>query len=473
MADQGQTKTEPVRRPPDLPVREGETANVDLADLQGNVLRGYTYPTAAYVFLRIDHPDRARELLRGMLPQITTAEPWTGDPPPTAMQVAFTYAGLQALGVSDAILETFPPEFREGMAARAARLGDRGPSAPERWDPGLGSGEVHALVTVYAVDDERLDARRDQLHQIGQSSGSTTVLFEQRAEALPGGRDHFGFIDGISQPAIEGSGVTPRPGDGHPTGKGRWRALATGDFVFGYVDEDKGIPAAPAAPFDRNATFMVFRKLATNVAGFRSYLEEKGKAYPGGPEMLAAKIVGRWRDGTPLELSPDRPDPAISGDPNRINDFTYEPDDQGLRCPLGAHIRRANPRDSREFYGGELTRRHRIIRRGRSYGPPLAEGALEDDGQERGLAFVCFCTSIERQFETIQAFWVDDGDALGVGKDRDFLIGEPDDENDKMTIPGNPPFFLHPQPSFTECRGGEYLFQPSIGALRWLAEGNS
>ena len=129
-----------------------------------------------------------------------------------------------------------------------------------------------------------------------------------------------------------------------------------------------------------------------------------------------------------------------------------------------------NPRDTQGFFGGILTNRHRIIRRGRSYGPPLREGALEDDGQERGLAFVCFNTDIWRQFETIQALWIDDGDPFGLGRDRDFLIGCPDGEGGKMTIPGDPPHFLSPQPQFVTTRGGEYLFQPSISALRWLAD---
>ncbi len=458
-------------RPPELGRRPPEPAAVDLADLQGNVLRGYTYPTAAYIFLRIDDPARARTLLGSMLPQVTTAEPWSNGGPHTAMQVAFTNTGLQALGVSESILETFPPEFREGMAARAELLGDRGPSAPERWDPGLGTGEAHVLVTVYADDDAHLQERRAQLHEIGQAAGASTVVHEQRAAALPGGRDQFGFFDGIAQPDVRGNGVQARPGDGHPNGKGRWRSLATGEFLHGYPDEDGGLPAAPAAPLDRNGTFAVYRKLATDVAGFRAYLHERGQHYPGGAEMLAAKIVGRWPDGTPLELSPDRPDAAISGDPNRINDFTYADDDAGLRCPVGAHIRRVNPRESKGFFDGALSLRHRIIRRGRPYGPALPEGALEDDGQDRGLVFVCFEASIARQFEIIQALWIDDGDPFGLGRDRDFFVGQPEGDDGKMTIPGRPPFFLTPQPGFVTCRGGEYLYQPSLTGLRWLAEG--
>jgi hypothetical protein len=199
-------------------------------------------------------------------------------------------------------------------------------------------------------------------------------------------------------------------------------------------------------------------------------MEEKGRSYPGGPDMLAAKVVGRWSDGTPLELSPEGPDPDIVDDPGRINDFSYADDPEGLRCPLGSHIRRANPRDAEGFFKGRMTNRHRIIRRGRTYGEPLPEGVMEDDGQERGLVFVCFNASIWRQFETIQTLWIDDGDPFGLGPDKDFLIGEPGSNGDgKMTIPGHPPFFLKGQPRFVTMRGGEYLYRPSISALRWMA----
>ena len=189
------------------------------------------------------------------------------------------------------------------------------------------------------------------------------------------------------------------------------------------------------------------------------------------PNLLAAKIVGRWPDGTPLAVSPERPDAAVSGDPLRINDFGYKDDAAGCSCPLGAHIRRANPRDDPAFFDGRLTNRHRIVRRGRTYGMPLPRGVTEDDGADRGLVFVCFQADIWRQFETIQSLWIDDGDPFGLGRDKDFLVGEPHGTEGKMTIQGRPPFFLKPQPRFVTLRGGEYLFQPSMSALRRLSEG--
>jgi Dyp-type peroxidase family len=427
---------------------------IDLADLQGDVLRGYTYPSVSYLFLKIVDPERMRDLMRRMLAQVSTAEPWQDGPPPTALHAAFTYAGLEALELPDDLLATFPDEFREGMAARAERLGDRGPSAPANWEPGLGTGEAHVLVTLYGVDEERLEQARDALRGVG-AAGAIKIVHEQRGAALDQGRDHFGFADGIAQPAIKGSGVAARPGDGLPDGRGGWRPVRTGEFLHGYEDEDGGLPEAPGAPFDRNGTFAVYRKLHMDVAAFRRFIAETD--FPGGPEQLAAKLVGRHRDGTPLVRH------------QGINDFTYAGDPDGLACPLGAHIRRANPRDSPGFFGGRLSNRHRLIRRGRSYGPPLPPDATEDDRVDRGLIFVCFNASIWRQFETVQALWIDDGDPFGLGPDKDFLVGEPHGTLGRMTIQGHPPFFLKPQPRFVTMRGGEYLFRPSMSGLRHLA----
>ncbi|HZO61367.1 MAG TPA: Dyp-type peroxidase [Gaiellaceae bacterium] len=456
-------------RPPNLPRRPLEPPQIDVNDVQGNVLRGYTYPTAAYIFLRVDDVARGKALLARMLSRVTTGAAWE-QAPPAAIQVAFTYAGLERMGVAPEVLATFPEAFREGMAARAERLGDRGPAAPANWEEGLGTGEAHVLVTVWAGDNQQLEAVRAELREAGAAAAASTVVNETRAEALPEGKDHFGFFDGIAQPAVFGSGVEGRPGDGQPDGRGAWRDVATGEFLLGYVDEDGDLPEAPAPPFDRNSTFVVYRKLHTDVAAFRRFVAEQGARYPGGPEMLAAKIVGRWPDGTPLAVSPDAPDPSIPQDPARINDFTYADDPLGFRCPHGSHIRRANPREAEGFFDGRLSNRHRIVRRGRPYGPALPEGVLEDDGQDRGLVFVCFNADIWRQFETIQTLWVDDGDRFGLGRDRDPLIGCGDATAAKYTVPGRPPFFASPLPRFVTLRGGEYLFQPSISALRALAE---
>jgi hypothetical protein len=184
--------------------------------------------------------------------------------------------------------------------------------------------------------------------------------------------------------------------------------------------------------------------------------------------------MGRWRNGTPLTQYPDRPgpdpDPGDAAALGRLNRFRYGGDAEGLRCPVGAHIRRANPRDALGWQG-RLAKRHRIIRRGMPYGAPPPDPAVADD-EERGLMFVCLQASIARQFEVVQGRWINDGDAFGLGADRDFVCGLGSAEG-KMTVPGEVPQLLHPQPDFVTTRGGDYFLVPSRSALRWIGDLNA
>ena len=231
------------------------------------------------------------------------------------------------------------------------------------------------------------------------------------------------------------------------------------------------LPPAPTPDvLGRDGTYVVYRKLRQDVGAFRRLLKEGSRGFPGGEERLAAKLLGRWRDGTPVELSPDRPDPALAADPHRNNDFRYADDGDGLRCPVGAHIRRANPRDTFGF-GEKLINRHRIIRRGLPYGDPLPGGA-EDDGADRGVVFMCLNASIGRQFEFIQAQWFNDGNPFGLGNDQDIILGNHDGTG-KMTIEGRPPHFVYPLPRLVTVCGGEYFFMPGVAALRFLASGGA
>jgi deferrochelatase/peroxidase EfeB len=201
-------------------------------------------------------------------------------------------------------------------------------------------------------------------------------------------------------------------------------------------------------------------------------LADAAKLYHGGDDqMLAAKVVGRWPDGTPLVTHPRKPDPNFNPAARGANDFRYSADLDGRRCPIGAHIRRSNPRDALGFEGA-LTFRHRMIRRGMPYGDPLPEGVTKDDRSDRGLVFVSFQASISRQFEAVQMQWLNDGNIFGLGHDKDFLLGDPEGRG-KMTIQGDPPFFLAPQEVFVKTRGGEYLFVPGITALAALADGTT
>lgn len=444
-------------RPEGLPRRPHLAGELDYADLQGNLVRGYPHGFGAYVFVRVADAARGRAWLNGLT--ATNAERWD-EPPPDTLNLAFTHAGLAALGVSSQLLATFPEDFREGMAARAELLGDHGENAPANWESGLGTGDAHVLVTLYGLTPADLERARARLEEgLGDAA---TVVHEQHS--LPSENDHFGFKDGISQPAIAGDGNEARPGDGLPNEGGGWRELAAGEFVLGYDDQDGGLPVAPAPPFDKNATFVVYRKLAMWPARLRAYLA----AVDGhDPRVLAAKMVGRWQDGTPLVTCPDAPNAALAADPARVNDFRYSTDAGGFACPIGAHVRRANPRDHEGFFAGKLVDRHRIIRRGRAYGTPLPDGALEDDGIARGLVFKCYQADIERQFEVIQSRWIADGDPFALGNDRDPTIGYHDGVG-RHVIQGHPPVVLARMPTFTTVRGGEYLVRPGLRALRWL-----
>jgi Dyp-type peroxidase family len=222
----------------------------------------------------------------------------------------------------------------------------------------------------------------------------------------------------------------------------------------------------------RNGTFMVYRKLHQNVSAFRTYLDAKGRAYPGGKEKLAAKFVGRWRDGTPLVLSPDQMDQSIVQDDNQNTNFLYQADPAGTRCPLGAHIRRVHPRDAFGFDGG-LVNRRRIMRRGLPYGEYVPEGEPVNDQDERGIVFMALNASLFRQFEFVQQQWINYGNDAHQGNDRDPLVGNHEDRS-KFVIqgtsdPGNPPFICGALPNFVELRGGDYFFVPSLTGLAMMA----
>jgi Dyp-type peroxidase family len=448
---------------------------IDLADVQGDILQAYgnRYRHTSYVFIGVGDAAAGRAWLSGHVDRITTAVRWNGNPPQSTFNVALTWAGLTALGVPPATVESFSEEFRQGMASRAAELGDAGATGPEHWEPGLGTGEAHILVTINALNRPALDEALAELRD-GLSAGGLSIVHEDHAELFSESREHFGFADGFSQPAIEGvADADAARGEGVPEANG-WRPLALGEFLLGHEDEEsrtdpkRRLPSAPSDPLGQNGSYMVWRKLKEDVALFRRVIRDASRLYEGGDEAkLMAKVVGRWQNGAPLVNAPDAPPEGFDPKAPGTNNFRYSSDPSGFACPLGAHIRRSNPRDALGF-DGKLSFRHRIIRRGMPYGPELPPGVIEDDGRDRGLVFVCLNASISRQFESIQRQWLNDGNSFHLGGDRDFLLGAP---AGKMTIQGDPPFFLSPQGPFVTMRGGEYLFVPGITALAAIADG--
>ncbi len=433
------------------------------AGVQGNVLRPYGFPVSAHLFASVGSARGGAAALTELLPSVTSGAIWTTKPQST-LNVSFTYAGLTALGVPASLLGSFPTAFREGMAARASILGDSGRSDPSRWEAGFGTGEIHMLCTTHGATSEALEASISRLRDCFDRH-EMRVVTEQRGERLPDRQEHFGYADGVGQPSIAGVG-DPAFGEGDVGMFRRWHGLPVGEIFHGHVDADGYPGSGPARPFHLDGTYKVWRKLHEDVATFRAWIAEQAAQLDMDEMLLRAKLVGRWPDASPLALTPHHPDPAMGLDPARVNAFDYSDDPEGIRCPLGAHIRRTNPRAGLGA-GDALTARQRIIRRGMTYGPPLPDGAA-DDGVDRGIYFVAYMADIERQYEFIQANWCNDGDAVRVGHDRDPFVGRADGDH-KFTIPGPVPKFVHPLAEVVTTRGGEYLWAPSMAALHALS----
>jgi Dyp-type peroxidase family len=449
-------------------------------DIQGFVLRGYNLPFARYLFLHFEDASRACKLIGALLPSITTGQRWDGGKPQSTVNIAFTYRGLAAFELPAATLLSFPVEFQQGMQERAEILGDTGRNAPEHWEAMWRGDRVHAWLGVYGMTPMALDARCAELQALIDGTRGAIVLRWQDAAAqiVDGkqtGKEHFGYTDGFGNPDYLGVERSTQPGQGKLMLDGSWAPLATGELLLGYADEAGELPVAPIPHIlASNGTFMAYRKIHQNLATFRAYLEEQSKLYGGGKEKLAAKFVGRWRDGTPLELSPDAQDQSIVQDPNRSTNFTYAADADGTRCPIGAHMRRVHPRDAFGFKG-KLIDRRRITRRGLPYGKFAGTDEPVADSDDRGIAFMALNASLSRQFEFVQQQWIEYGNDAHQGNDKDMLMGNHGGKG-KFVVQGdssatNPPFVCAKLPNFVELRGGDYFFLPSITALGMIALG--
>lgn len=450
--------------------------DVALGELQGNILRGYgrTYRAVRHLVVQIADPRAARAALGSMTdgdrstPDVTAANRFPREEGfGWCLNVGFTWRGLQALGLPEQSLATFPPEFRAGMAARAGRLGDVGVSAPEHWIAGLGDTErVHLVVTIHGHGPDEVVGVSEQV--LGLDGGRAFT-------PLPGGpldgatftgdgderRVHFGYRDGISQPRFDGvhgdgPGFTPLGAVllGHPAPLPdvRWK-----------------VPGPD--PLGPNGTFNAFRVLGQDVAGFEAFLAAEGSRLGCDPEEVAAKLCGRWRDGTPLVLAPTRDDAAtFAGD---LNAFGYrDTDPDGRRCPIGAHIRRTNPRDAHIVQRGTNNFRT-LVRRGMPFGPRYDPGAPPDDAPvPRGLLGNFVCASLSAQFEAMQADWLNLGllDPRITGT-NDPVAGANDGATSTAawTTAAGDEAVVHGLPRFVTTLGGAYCFLPSLPALRWLA----
>lgn len=462
--------------------------NFDPADVQGNTLRGYRFQRVRHLILEIADAVAARRWLGATVtagsdaPAITTEVHWSVKPE-SGFNIGITYAGLGAIGVASASLATFPDEFVAGMNARAVKLGDIGPSAPQHWPPPFATpAAIHLIASIHSDDIALLDRIEAQVVAAGNGR-AFTLLAVRDGWNFDGDIVHFGYRDNISEPRFVGvhdSGAFP---DRQPL-------APIGSMLLGYATEYEGLLWNVPQPdtLGRNGSFNAFRILAQDVAGFEAYLDEAAGhllADPLGDELLppgteaaigaglsraaalreivAAKMCGRWRNGVPLALSPStpNPDPPVS-----LTNFDYS---GGVNCPFGAHVRRCNPR------GGTIVQRaarhtRRLVRRGIPYGP--AYDPAHPDDEERGLLGNFICANLGAQFEALSCDWLN----LGLQDPRitgsnDPLLGANLAATSWLDIPLPSGKFIRLRglPRFVQTRGGAYTFLPGIPAIRYLA----
>ena len=486
---------------------------LDYRDVQGLVRFGYKHLKAArYVVLQVTNRAAAQAWLRQA--PVTTAE-FVQPPPPQALHIALTAAGLEVLGVPAAVRAAFSPEFLGGMtdANRARRLADLGANAPEYWRWGGGAGLPHVLAMFFTETDDQLDAF------VARATGrafATAFAVQQRLETSDqDGVEPFGFADGISQPTIDWDQATAR--DSRRLDYSNVAAL--GEFLLGYPNEygkvtDRPIVSGDGAATDlpsaiddpgkrdvgRNGTYLVFRQLDQDVRAFWQFVHRATGGDPAAIDRLSSAFVGRTRLGEPLMA-------AVSGgverhEQVRLNEFTFDGDPRGVICPVGAHIRRSNPRTA--DYPGRPTgvrkllaalggstkgfrddlvspvRFHRVLRRGREYGPTLSPlDALQPapvGDPARGLHFICLNANIGRQFEFLQNSWLMNTAFADTRGETDPLMGIreatpgcPVPNGFTMPRNGGPAERMTGLPQFVTVQGGEYFFLPGLSALRYLA----
>ncbi|MEV6973892.1 Dyp-type peroxidase [Kitasatospora sp. NPDC093806] len=500
----------------------------DSEEIQGDILAGFKKDNVSVLFLKFEDAARARDWLRQLTPQIAHTREVAafnaafsearrtsgGDDPRTLkatwLGVSFTYDGLRTLAGSDPFPQ--PPRvgggleaFKEGSAGRAGALGDTGDNSPENWLFGNGRTQpVHAVLKLSADTEDDLRAAVEA-QRIAAAECRVLIVYQQNAQTLLGsrrGKEHFGFKDGISEPGVRDfdrpDPNRPEEAEGHPG----TRLIPPGEFVCGLDNDPFSGPKEQYPDWARLGSFQVVRRLAQDVPGWWSQVSVKlrelklAKAVPDGvtTEWLAARMVGRWRSGAPVCHFQDRDvpnNPSAASD----NDFDFRDDPEGLVTPLWSHLRKTSPRaglqedpDKPPFDAGILDGR-RIMRRGTPYGAPFDPAAEGPGGPDdpRGLLFICYQADIQRQFEFIQADWMDQPN-FPPNRATDPA---PPGHADPRPVPGKDPvtqeapdvdfesrdasgLIKHTPVSFqqfVQTTGSVYAFMPSISTLKGLCDG--
>jgi deferrochelatase/peroxidase EfeB len=483
----------------------GTRTTLDLADIQGFILRGYRMPMVRHFLLTVDVPAEARKLLGRFIsgdeadaPQITTAEDWhvgfepgpADDPalaprrkPDYCFNVGITWPGLIALEVKDRVptlsFKSFAA-FLAGAAERANLVGDTGVSDPQHWIGGFGAGSDHVLVTLHALNPEAMNAYGDRLTALFSEgcafrerwrADGMALMEMQDGKPVPTFKVHFGYTDGISMTTIRGGPERYPPDHQQPCEP----------WLFVLRDEAENYLVPEPREIGLNGSFAVFKMIRTDVVAFEKFLQSNKDKID--PELLAAKLCGRWRNGVPLALSPDSDSPTDGVPLEQLNNFEYvnadgSGDPRGLRCPVGAHMRRINPRGQPVTGQGEpggSNNTHRLIRRGMPYGPAY-DPTQPYDGIERGLLGYFISSSIENQYEFVLGHWVNDSEFAGAvrlhPKSKDPMIGTQDSSESIFVIPqpnGAPPVKITGFSSFIATRAAAYCFLPSVSAIRFIS----
>ena len=481
-------------------------STLNLGDIQGLILRGYRMPVVRHFLLSVGVPTQARKLLgrlasgdESAAPQITTAEDWhvgfapgPGDNPDEAprrkpdycLNVGITWPGLIALGIRDRVptlaFKSFGA-FVAGAAERAKLVGDTGPSAPQNWVGGFGKEGDHVLVTLHAINPEAMTSYSDRLSALFREGSAFREIWRTDGMAwieMKDGKPEFtskvpfGYTDGISMTTIHG-GPERYPLD-HQQPCEPW--------LFVLQDEAENYFVPEPRELGLNGSFAVFKMITTDVVGFENFLQSNKDKID--PELLAAKICGRWRNGVPLALSPETDSPPGGIPLEQLNNYEYvnvdgSGDPKGLRCPVGAHMRRINPRGQPVTGQGEpggSNNTHRLIRRGMPYGPNY-DPKQPYDGIERGLLGYFINSSIENQYEFVLSQWVNESEFAGAvrlhPKSKDPMIGTQDPAESIFVIPqanGSPPIKVTGFSTFVTTKAAAYCFLPSITAIKYIAQ---
>lgn len=444
-----------------------------LDDVQGIVFSGYNkyMGHCSYYLLQIDDAAKTKSWLKNLVEQkqISHGAEKPNDETENRLNLAISHSGLEKLKLDKCSLESFELSFQEGMDSehRSALLGDRGINDPGQWDWGSGAKRVDLLFMLFSKNGAIHSASQKYHEKAFKVAGLSALkrldASEKKQNAQGFALEHFGFADGVSDPIVDGFPTTSGAGE-----------IATGEFLLGYPNQYDGkltkMPQLGVAgeTFGKNGTYLVLRQLKQNVGAFWQFMEDEAARQGITADYLAAKFVGRWKSGAVVE-------PGQDTDPNTVdNSFNFTKDPHGQGCPFGSHIRRANPRavglGATDAESLKVANRHRILRRGRSYGSFL-DNPLKDDGTDRGLVFICLNANIERQFEFVQHTWINNVKFAGLYDEDDPLIGSAVADNRNFTIQDNP---LRRRvcgfQQFVTTRGGSYFFLPSLSGLRMLSE---